>query len=78
MPPSPQPAKNMTLRFEPDLAEELATVAAVDGQSVADTVRLAVAGHIRHRKADPQFRAALAERIRREQQMLEQEVPDAT
>jgi hypothetical protein len=77
MPPSPQPAKVMTLRFDPDLGEELATVAAVDGQSVADTVRLAVAEHIRRRKRDPSFRAVLAARIRRARQMLDEEVPDA-
>jgi hypothetical protein len=64
--------KVISLRFDPDLAEELETVAAVDGQSIADTVRIAVSEHIRCRKADPQFRAALAGRIRRAQQMLDE------
>lgn len=60
----------MTIRFEPGLAEDLATVAAVDGRPVSEIVRQAVADHVDARKADPRFRAALREHITRVRRLL--------
>ena len=60
----------MTIRLDPDLADDLATAAAVDGQPVSEAIRRAVADYVSARKADPRFRAALRERIARERKLL--------
>lgn len=60
----------MTIRLEDDLAEDLATVAAVDGKPVSDVVRQAVADHVKARKADPLFRARLREHIGKARRLL--------
>ena len=67
---TPQAAHAMTIRLDPAMADDLATVAAVDGKPVVDVVRQAVAEHVAQRKADPRFRSALRERIARERRML--------
>lgn len=63
-------AHAMTLRLDPGIAEDLATVAAVDGKPVSEIVRTAIGDHVQARKADPRFRAALRERLARMRQML--------
>lgn len=60
----------MTLRLDGSLAEDLATVAAVDGKPISDVVRQAVAEHVLSRKADPQFRARLREHIGKARRLL--------
>jgi predicted transcriptional regulator len=60
----------MTIRFDPALAEDLSTVAAVDGRNVSDVIRQAVADHVRARKADSRFRAALREHIGKARRLL--------
>ena len=60
----------MTLRLDPDLATDLATVAAVDGRPVSEVVRRAVSDHVKARRADPRFRAALREHIGRARRLL--------
>jgi predicted transcriptional regulator len=60
----------MTIRLDDDLATDLATVAAVDGKSVVEVIRAAIAGHVRSRKADPAFRAALREHIGKARRLL--------
>lgn len=62
--------KPMTVRLSDDQATDLETVAAVDGMSAAEVVRVAIASHIEGRKRDPQFREALRARIEREQHLL--------
>lgn len=65
------PPRTMTIRLDPDLAEDLATVAAVDGKPVVEVIRLAVADYVTARKADHRFRAALREHIGKAQRLLE-------
>jgi len=60
----------MTIRLDPGVAEDLSTVAAVDGQTVSDAVRQAVSDYVAARKADPRFRAALREHLTRMRRML--------
>jgi len=60
----------MTVRLDDDLAEDLATVAAVRGKPVADVVRLAVANHVGAERADTAFRAALREHIGKARRLL--------
>jgi predicted transcriptional regulator len=60
----------MTIRLDPDLADDLTTVAAVDGKPVVEVIRIAVAEHVAARQADPKFRAALREYIGRARRLL--------
>ena len=62
--------KAMTIRLSTEQAEELSTVAAVDGQPVSQVIRMAVAGHIEARKRDAVFQDSLRQRIERAQRML--------
>ena len=60
----------MTIRLDEDLAEDLATVAAVDGKPVVEVVRRAIADHVTARKADPLFRSALRDHIGKARRLL--------
>ena len=60
----------MTIRLSADQAEELDTIAAVDGQPVAHVIRSAIAEHIEERKSDAGFQKSLRNRIMRVQRML--------
>ena len=65
-----KPIKTMTIRISAEQAEELDTIAAVDGQPVSQIIRSAIAGHIEQRKRDGEFQDSLRERIERVQRML--------
>ena len=67
---SMKPIKTMTIRLSADQAEELNTIADVDGQPVSQVIRLAIAGHIEERKRDGGFQDSLRQRIERVQRML--------
>ena len=62
--------KAMTIRLSADQADELNTVAAVDGQPISEVIRVAIAGHIEQRKHDAEFQDSLRQRIQRAQRML--------
>ena len=62
--------KAMTIRLSEEQADLLETVAAVDGLSVSEVVRAAIAEHISVRKGDPEFRESLRERIKRVERLL--------
>ena len=63
--------KNMVLRLDPDLAELLATVAEVEGRSVSDVARQAIAELIQARRKDKRFRRLLEENLARHQRLLD-------
>jgi predicted transcriptional regulator len=63
--------KNMVLRLDPDLAEMLATVAEVEGRSVSDVAREAIAALVDARRADKRFRRLLEENLARHQRLLD-------
>ena len=65
-----KPLKTMTIRLSADQAEELNTIAAVDGQPVSQVIRQAIAGHIEERKRDDVFQDSLRQRIERAERML--------
>jgi len=46
------PTKNMVLRLDPDLAERLAGIAEVEGRSVSDVAREAIAALVEARRRD--------------------------
>ena len=64
------PHKAMTIRLSAEQADDLATVAAVDGQPVSQVIRAAIDDHIEGRKGDAAFRDGLRQRIERSQRML--------
>lgn len=65
-----KPVKVMTIRLSADQSEQLNTIAAVDGQPIAQVIRSAIAEHIEERKRDTVFQDMLRERIERTRLML--------
>jgi predicted transcriptional regulator len=63
--------KNMVLRLDPDLAGLLATVADVEGRSVSDVAREAIAALVQARREDKRFRRLLEENLARHQRLLD-------
>jgi predicted transcriptional regulator len=63
--------KNMVLRLDPALAERLRAVAEVEGRSVSDVVREAVAELVERRRGDEQFRRLLDATIARHARVLQ-------
>ncbi len=62
----------MTIRLSAEQAEELETVAAVDGQPISEVIRAAIGEHVAERKRDAEFQHSLRQRIERSQRMLSQ------
>jgi hypothetical protein len=63
--------KNMVLRLDPGLADLLATVAEVEGRSVSDVAREAIAALVEARRSDRRFRRLLEENLARHQRLLD-------
>jgi len=63
--------KNMVLRLDPALAERLAAVAEVEGRSVSDVAREAIADLVQARRKDQRFRGLLEENLARHQRLLD-------
>jgi predicted transcriptional regulator len=61
----------MVLRLDPSLAESLQAVAEVEGRSVSDVVREAIATLVEQRRRDKKFRRLLEENVARHQRLLE-------
>ena len=62
--------KNIMLRLDPELAERLQTVADVEGRSVSDVLREAVARLVEERRGDERFLGLLEENLARHQRLL--------
>jgi len=63
--------KNMVLRLDPALAERLAAVAEVEGRTVSDVAREAIAALVEARRRDQRFRRLLEDNLARHQRLLE-------
>ena len=63
--------KNMVLRLDPGLAERLAAVAEVEGRSVSDVVREAIAALVEARQNDARFRRLLDDNLARHERLLD-------
>jgi predicted transcriptional regulator len=63
--------KNMVLRLDPALAERLEAVAEVEGRSVSDVVREAIATLVAARQQDERFIRLLEDNVARHQRILE-------
>lgn len=70
MPMKPGSTKNLLLRLDPDLAERLQTVAEVEGRSVSDVAREAIATLVEQRRGDKRFLRLLDDNLARHQQAL--------
>ena len=71
MPMKPGSTKNLLLRLDPELAERLQTVADVEGRSVSDVVREAIAALVEQRRGDQRFLRLLDDNLTRHQRALQ-------
>jgi predicted transcriptional regulator len=71
MPMKPGSTKNLLLRLDHDLAERLQTVADVEGRSVSDVVREAIAELVEQRRSDKHFLRLLDENLARHRRAIE-------
>jgi predicted transcriptional regulator len=62
--------KNILLRLDPELAERLQTVASVEGRSVSDVAREAIAALVDQRRQDRRFSRLLDENLVRHEESL--------
>jgi predicted DNA-binding protein len=66
----PAGTKNIVLRLDQELAERLQTVAEVEGRSVSDVLREAVARLVEERRRDEGFLRLLEDNLARQQRLL--------
>jgi predicted DNA-binding protein len=66
----PGRTKNLLLRLDPGLAERLQVVAEVEGRSVSDVVREAIARLVEQRRRDERFLRLLEDNLARHQRAL--------
>ena len=62
--------KNILLRLDPELAERLQTVASVEGRSVSDVAREAIAALVDQRRTDSRFSRLLEQNLARHEASL--------
>jgi predicted DNA-binding protein len=63
--------KNMVLRLDPALAERLAAVAEVEGRTVTDVAREAIAALVEARRNDKHFRRLLEDNLTRHRRLFD-------
>lgn len=68
--PAQTDTKNLTLRIDRDLADQARAVADVEGSTVSDVIRDALAAHVELRRQDPEFQALLRRNLERHQELL--------
>ena len=64
--------KNLLLRLDPELAEQLQAIAAVEERPVSEIVREAIANLVEARRTDTGFQRLLKQSARRQRKLLEQ------
>jgi predicted transcriptional regulator len=69
--------KNILLRLDPDLADELQAVASVEGRPVSEVVREAIRALVADRRADEEFQRQLRAAARDQQRLLRRLRDDA-
>jgi predicted transcriptional regulator len=62
--------KNVLLRLDPELSDDLRAVAEVEGRTVSDVAREAIAELIDKRRQDKKFLVKLEENLARHEQLL--------
>jgi predicted DNA-binding protein len=71
MPMKPGSTKNLLLRLDPALAGQLQTVAEVEGRTVSDVAREAIAALVEQRRGDKRFLRLLEDNLARHQEALQ-------
>jgi len=66
----PGSTKNVLLRLDPGLAGQLQTVAEVEGRTVSDVAREAIAALVEQRRRDRRFARLLEDNLARHEQAL--------
>ncbi|MDR2986113.1 MAG: ribbon-helix-helix protein, CopG family [Nocardiopsaceae bacterium] len=66
----PGSTKNLLLRLDPGLAERLQIVADVEGRSVSEVVREAIANLVQERRRDKRFLRLLDDSLARHEQAI--------
>ena len=66
----PREMKNMTLRLDEELAENVQAIAEVEESTVSDVIRSAISEHVDRRRADPSFQKLLKRNLERHAQLL--------
>ena len=62
--------KNVLLRLDPELAESLRAVAEVEGRSISDVAREAIAELVEKRRRDKRFLRKLDDNVTRHAELL--------
>jgi predicted transcriptional regulator len=62
--------KNMLLRLDPGLAEQLQAVAEVEGRPVSEVAREAIRALVSQRRDDPEFQQRLRDTARAQRKVL--------
>lgn len=62
--------KNVLLRLDPELAEHLRMVAEVEGRTVSDVAREAIAELVEKRRRDKKFQRKLDDNVTRHAELL--------
>jgi len=70
MPMKPGSTKSLLLRLDPRLAGQLQTVADIEGRTVSDVAREAIATLVEQRRRDERFLRLLEDNLARHQQAL--------
>ena len=63
--------KNLTIRLDDDLAADTEALARAEGQSLNETVKLALREAVERRQKDPAFRRRVREIIDADRELLE-------
>ena len=63
--------KAMTLRLNRKQAEELEAIAEVEGSSITEEIRTAIAAHIESKKKDKEFKARLRNSLEENRSILD-------
>jgi predicted transcriptional regulator len=66
------PTKNLLLRLDPDLAQQLQAVADIEERPVSEVVREAIRTLVDQRRADVGFQARLTASAKEQQRVLRQ------
>ncbi len=64
-------SKNLTVRLDDELAADTEALARAEGQSLNETVKVALREAVERRQADPAFRRRLHQIIEEDRELLE-------
>lgn len=66
----------ISVRIPEDIADEVATVARVEGKNISEVVRAGLYGHLSHLREDPNYQQRLRKRLEKDREILERYIPE--